>query len=36
LKRFQVCPATCARTSDLEVCLLPNRRVELTITARRP
>jgi outer membrane protein OmpA-like peptidoglycan-associated protein len=30
------CEARYTRTGDLEECLLPNRRVEVTITARRP
>ncbi len=34
--QVQACQARYARTSDLEACLLPNRRVEVTITARRP
>ncbi len=34
--QVQACQARSMRTSDLEECLLPNRRVEVTISARRP
>jgi outer membrane protein OmpA-like peptidoglycan-associated protein len=34
--QVQACQARFTRASDLEECLLPNRRVEVTIEARRP
>jgi outer membrane protein OmpA-like peptidoglycan-associated protein len=34
--QVQPCQARYTRSSDLEACLLPNRRVEVTIEARRP
>jgi outer membrane protein OmpA-like peptidoglycan-associated protein len=34
--QVQACQLHFTRTSDLEECLLPNRRVEVTIEARRP
>ncbi len=34
--QVQACQARYTRVSDLEECLLPNRRVEVTIEARRP
>lgn len=34
--QVQACQAKFARGSDLEACLLPNRRVEVSITVRRP
>jgi outer membrane protein OmpA-like peptidoglycan-associated protein len=36
LQQIQGCEARFARKSDLQECLLPNRRVEVVIEARRP
>jgi outer membrane protein OmpA-like peptidoglycan-associated protein len=35
-QQIQGCEARFTRKSDLEECLLPNRRVEVTISAQRP